>query len=98
VANQVVFVILTYTLLQIFLHRCDKKDMGRQLMDNVQRKLLPAASFVIVYCQNKVAFMPQIHFADVLINLEEEARLKARAKIKRLRLEFDETLYLPRPP
>jgi hypothetical protein len=98
VANQVVFVLLTYTLLQIFLHRSDMKDMGRRLMANVQRKLLPAASFVIVYCQNKVAFMPQIHFADVLINLEEEARLKARAKIKKLRLEFDETLYLPRPP
>lgn len=98
VANQVVFVILTYTLLQIFLHRCDMKDMGRQLMASVQRKLLPAASFVIVYCLNKVAFLPQIHFTDIILNLEDEARAKARAKVKRLRLEFDETLYLPRPP
>lgn len=98
VANQVVFVLLSYTLLQIYLHQSDMKDMGRQLMASVQRKLLPAGAFVIIYYQDKVAFLPQIHFADILLNLEEEPRLKARAKIKKLREEFDETLYLPRPP
>jgi hypothetical protein len=98
VANQVVFVLLTYTLLQIYLHRSDMKDMGRQVMASVQRKLMPAGAFVIIYYKDKVAFLPQIHFADILLNLEEEPRLKARAKIKKLREEFDETLYLPRPP
>ena len=99
IANQVVFLLLTYNFIQIFLRSQSKnKDLGHKPIPSIRRQLLPSIPYVIVYCQQRVAFLNPLHFTQIILDLEGEAKKKAQAKVKKLRVEFMESLRYPRPP
>jgi len=99
IANQVVFLLLTYNFIQIFLRsQSKKKALSNKPIPNIRRQLLPSIPYVIVYCQQRVAFLNPLHFTQIILNLEGEAKKKAQAKVNKLRIEFMESLRYPRPP
>jgi len=98
VVNQVVFILLTYSLVQIYLCHCDSPQLNRKPPSRVRRQLLPAASYILIFCQGKVAFLDSVRYTDIILSLEGEARQKAIRKIKELKQQLLEALHSPRPP
>ena len=92
IVSQIVFILLTFTLLQIYLLRNKKKreKLGNKPMPEIRKKLLTTEKYVIVYYQGKFAFFRQYVFMEILLTLEEVARIKALKKTQKLRLESDD--------
>ena len=100
VTAQVVFVLLTYSLLQLFLWRTGKQDMNNMQLDQVQRKLLPHDNYVLIYFENYYAKFHFYEYTDILVtDLSEEARKKIGEKCRRRRKEMLEhdLLFRNRP-
>jgi hypothetical protein len=98
VVNQVVFILLAYSLLQIFLLRQGREDLTKKTQPRILKQLLPSASYVIVYWQNYYGLFGIYEFMELLTTANEEARKKIAEKSRRLRRELTETLKNPRPP
>ncbi len=96
VLNQVIFVLLTYNLLQVYLLRSEKSELNRSPFPMMQKKLLPAASWIIVYCEGRVAFLAPMEYTEILLTLEEHARKKALRKTRKLKAEM--AILLRGPP
>ena len=86
VLNQIIFVTLTFNLLQLFLKRERPKDgMPRRTRDRILDQLLPTRTVVVIYCENRFATMTQMDYTELLLELSEEAKQKVLQKVKRLR-------------
>ena len=92
VVNQVLFVLLSYSLVQLYLRRQEKKEkqaqLNRRTPPTIRKELLPAASWVIVYCEGRYALFDRLEYSYILLTLGEEARHKAAVKIQRLRRDL----------
>jgi len=99
VVSQVVFILLTYTLLQIYLLRTEKRreKLSNQPMPQIRKKLRTTEKYVIVYRQNRFCFFRQYEFMEILLTLEETPRKKALKRTRDLRSEMDELLEKPPP-
>lgn len=97
VVSQVVFILLTFTLLQIYLLRQAKKQqkLGNKPMPEIRKKLSTTEKFVIVYCEGKFGFFRQLDFMEILLTLEDAARIRALKKTRKLRAESNELLDEP---
>ncbi len=99
VVNQVVFVALAYSLLQLYLLRKIKRpERNRQTRMRLRDQLLPSDSSIILYCENRFAFISPLEYTDLLLTLPEPARLKILAKTRRLRRQVATELKHPRAP
>ena len=95
VVNQVLFVLLSYSLVQLYLRRQEQKArLNRRTPPTIRKELLPAASWVIVYCEGRFAFFDRLEYSYILLTLGEEARRKAAERIRRLRRDLAE---FPKP-
>lgn len=97
IVGQVVFILLTFTLLQIYLLRQTKKreKLGNKPMPEIRKKLSTTEKFVIVYCEGKFGIFRQLDFMEILLTLEEPARIKALRKTRKLRIESNHLLEEP---
>jgi hypothetical protein len=66
-------------------------------MPQIRKHLQTTEKFVIVYCQSKFAFFRQIEFMEILLTLEETARVRALSKTRKLRTEMDHLMDTPSP-
>ena len=98
VVNQVVFVLLTYNLLQLFLMREERRELAVKPPPLVRRQLLPAAEHVILYYNNRYGLFAPFELVGITAGLPEEPRAKIARKCERLRGEFHRLLQYPRPP
>jgi hypothetical protein len=98
VVNQVVFVLLTYNLLQLFLLREDRKELAGIPPPLARQHLLPAAEHVILYYQNRYGLFAPFELIGVTARLPEDPRVKIARTCDRLRSEFYHQLQHPRPP
>ena len=86
VLNQIVFVTLTFNLLQLFLKRERPEDgMPRRTRERILDQLLPTRTVVVIYCENRFTTMTQMEYTELLLTLDEEAKQKVLQKVKRLR-------------
>jgi hypothetical protein len=85
VVHQVVFTLLTYTLLQWHLWRRERQSLNRKTQPRVRETLLPAAEHVVIYHQNYFAFLDVYEYQELLLKLSETARVKILAKTEQLR-------------
>jgi len=83
VVSQTVFVALTYSLLQVHLLHQGHQALNRRTWPTT-RRLLPDADRVLVYRQQYFAFLTLLEHTELVLNLEEPARRKALAKVRRL--------------
>ncbi len=98
VCNQVVFVALAYTLLQLYLKRIERPELNRHTQPRLRRQLMPTQSVIIVYYQNRFALFSSLEYTELLLTLAPEASKKILSKTRRLRKELDQELKLVRPP
>lgn len=94
-----VFVILAYSLLQLYLLRKNRRDLTNKPPPLIRKQLLPSNNYVIVYWHNYYGLFSHLEFMELMtVRLSDEARKKIGAKSRRLRHELTELLRNPRPP
>jgi hypothetical protein len=99
VVNQVVFVALAYSLLQLFLKRELKRStLNRRTRIRLRDQLIPSDSHIILYCENRFALLSPLEYTDLLLKLSDAAKKKILAKTKRLKRQVATELKLARPP
>ena len=85
VVNQVVFVILAYSLLQLYLLRKNRRDLTHKPPPLIRKQLLPSNNYVIVYWHNYYGLFSHLEFMELMtVSLSDEARKKIGAKSRRL--------------
>jgi hypothetical protein len=98
VVNQVVFVLLTYSLLQWFLLRIGRKDLNPRTRTRTLELLRPSTTVIVIYYRNYVAYLSPLQHQELVLTLDEPARKKILAKTRRLRRSLAQQLQHPRPP
>ena len=98
VVNQVIFVALTYNLLQLHLKRQGREELNRRTRPRVYKQLLPNAAFIIIYCQNRFALFTTSEYTKILLTLHKKIQDKILHKTLRLEREMVQELHSPRPP
>jgi hypothetical protein len=98
IVNQVVFVLLTYSLLQWFLLRIGRKELNPKTRARTLELLRPTLTVIVIYYQNYMAFLTPLEHQELVLTLDESARKKILAKTRRLRRSLAHALNHARPP
>jgi hypothetical protein len=98
VVHQVVFVLLTYSLLQWYFLRIGRKELNAKTRTRTLDLLRPTTTTIVIYYQNYVAYLSPLEHQELVLTLGEEAREKILAKTRRLRRHLAEQLQHPRAP
>jgi len=98
VVNQVVFVLLTYSLLQWFLLRIGRKELNPKTRSRILELLRPTLTVIVIYYQNYLACLTPLQHQELVLTLGEAARKKILAKTRRLRRSLAHALDHARPP
>jgi hypothetical protein len=80
VANQIVFVLMTYSFLQIYNKRQQLGDLNPRTIQTIRRILEDFDTTVVIYHQDHVAFLKIPYYTRLLLDLKEKPRRKIRAK------------------
>jgi len=97
VVNQVVFIMLSYNLVQLYLLRQGRKELNNKTLPHIRQQLLPSANHIIVYSENYFGLFAPLEFTEIIANLEDEPRKKIVDKCRRLRREMKDVMTNPRP-
>ena len=97
VVNQVVFIILSYNLLQLYLLRQGRKELNNKALPHIRQQLLPSANHIIVYFENYFGLFAPLEFTEIIASLKDQPRKKIVDKCRRLRREMKEVMTNPRP-
>lgn len=98
VLNQVLFLALTYTLLQTHLYLRKQTELNRQTRPRLLQMLSPTLAVIIVYYQRRFARFSIPEYSQILLNVSGEAKKKLLARMKRMAEGMDVELLNPRPP
>jgi hypothetical protein len=98
VINQVVFIMLSYNLLQLYLLRQGRKKLNNETLPHIRQQLLPSDNHIIVYFENYYGLFAPLEFTEIIASLEDEPRKKIADKCRRLSREMKEVMTYPRPP
>jgi len=98
IVNQVIFVALTYSLLQIYLRRIGRPQLNRRTLPRIRKQLMPTRSVLIIYYKNHYATLSVAQYTQILLTLSETARKKILAKTRKLDRQLAQELVLVRPP
>lgn len=98
IVNQVTFVLLTYSLLQWYLLRTERKQLNPKTRSRILELLRPVFSVIVIYYQNFVAFLDPLQYQEMVLTLSEPARKKILAKTRKLRRGLAQQLHNPRAP
>jgi hypothetical protein len=98
VCNQVVFLALAYSLMQLYLLRIKRSELNRRTPPKVRRQLVPTDSAIIIYYDNRFALLSSLQYTEMLLTLSGEAGKKILEKVRRLRRELEQELKLVRAP
>ncbi len=98
IVNQVVFVLLTYSLLQWYLLRSGRKELNPKTRTRTLDLLRPTTTIILIYYKDYVACLSPLEHQELVLILDEEARKKILAKTRALRRNLANQLYNPRSP
>lgn len=97
IVNQVVFVLLTYSLLQWRLLRIGRKELNAKTRTRVMDMLRPTTTVILIFYRNYAAYLSPLEHQELVLTLDEHARKKILAKTRGLRRNLDNQLRNPRP-
>jgi hypothetical protein len=80
VANQVVFVSLMYSLLEWYWQRIRRPESNPRTTARAFDQLRPTRTVIPIFYQGYVARLAPVEYQELLLTLQEEARLKILAK------------------
>jgi hypothetical protein len=98
VVNQVLFVLLAYTLLQAHLFLRQRQEMNPRTRGRILDILNPSLQVVAVYYQQRFCLLTLGEFGTILLELDDEARGKLRPKMKQIQRDIYKLLQNARPP
>ena len=98
IVNQVVFVLLTYSLLQWYFLRIGRRELNTKTRTRTLELLRPAITMVLIYYKSYVAYVSPLEHQELVLTLNEEARKKILAKTRKLRKSLANQLANPRAP
>jgi len=98
ICNQVVFLALAYSLMQLYLLRLKRSELNRRTQPQLRNQLMPTDSVIIIYYDNRFALLSPMQYTEMLLTLSGEAGKKILEKIRRLRRELEQELKLVRAP
>jgi len=98
IVSQVIFVLLSYSLLQLFLIQSDRGELAKVTRDRLLQELLPDGDKVAIYFQNHVGYFSLIEYSTILLNLAEGARRRLQGTVRRLHKAQLEPPALPDRP
>lgn len=98
IVNQVVFVLLTYSLMQWYLLRIGRGELNTKTRTRTLELLRPALTMVLIYYKGYVAYLSPLEHQELVLTLNEKARQKILAKTRKLRRSLANQLTRPRAP
>ena len=98
VVHQVVFILLTYSLLQWYLFRIGRQELNPRTRARTLELLRPTMTVIVIYYQSYMAFLTALEHQELVLALDESARKKILAKTRRLRRSLAHALNHARPP
>lgn len=98
ITNQIVFVLLTYSLLQWYMLRIGRGELNSKTRTRTLQLLRPTLTMVLIYYKSYVACLSPLEHQELVLTLNEQARKKILAKTRRLRRSLANQLANPRPP
>jgi len=98
VTNQVVFVALTYTLLQMQLLRENQPELNRMSRRRLQHQMLPYGNHIVVYAQEYYGFFDLPEYTEIVMTIVEPGKTKLLKKMRRIRRDFLGSINHPRGP
>jgi hypothetical protein len=98
ITNHVVFVLLAYSLIQIYLARTKREDLNPKTPLRIRQQLLPSDNHLIVCWKNYYALFDPYEYTELILSFGEAARRKLAEKSRRMSRQFQEGLRNPRSP
>ena len=98
VLNQVLFVLLAYTLMQAHLFLRHRQELNHRTRARTLDLLGPTVEMVAVYYQQRFCFLSLPEFAAILLEVTELARSKLLKKMQQLKRDLYHLLRNPRSP
>jgi hypothetical protein len=98
VLNQVVFLALTYTLLQAHLYLRKRAELNRVTRPRLLQMLSPTLAVIIVYYQRRFARLTIPEYSEIMLTVTGKAKQKLLAKMRRLKAGLEPNLLNARPP
>jgi hypothetical protein len=98
VVNRIVFVLLAYSLLQIYLVRKKRDELNKKTLPHIRRQILPSDNYLIVCWNNYYGLFDTYEYTEFILSLGEEARKKIAEKSRRMRRELQEDMANLRGP
>jgi len=84
VTAQVIFVVLAYSLLQVFLAKLERGDLNDMVRDRLLGELAFEDDKVVLYSRNRVAYLTPLEHQKELLTLSEGARRRVLARTEQL--------------
>jgi len=97
VVNQVLFIMLSYNLLQLYLLRQGRKELNNKTLPHIRQQLLPSDNHIIVYFENYYGLFSPLEFTEIIASLGDKPSKKIVDKCRRLRREMKDVMTNPRP-
>lgn len=98
VTNQVVFVGLAYTLLQMQLLDENKPELNRMTRISLKGQLLPYSNHIVIYNKQYFAFFNVPEYTQIIMDIVEPGKSKLRKRVRKLQREFLHGMKNPRGP
>lgn len=98
VVNQVVFVLLAYSLLQIYLLRKGRRELNKNALPRFRRQLLPSENHLIVCWRNYYALFDPYEYTELILSLGPAAQRRIAEKSRRMSRLFQQGIANPRAP
>ena len=84
-------ILLSYTLRQWQLWQMLQEELANHIPDSMRFCLAMRREYIVIYYQNAYTQMPLVCFTRELLELKEDARVKALRKIRQL----EQSMLLP---
>jgi hypothetical protein len=98
VTNQIVFVGLTYTLLQMQLLSEHHPELNRLTRRSLLHQMLPYDNHIVVYSKQYYGFFDAPEYTEIVMTIEKPGKSKLLRKVRRIRRDFLSGLKWPRGP
>ena len=84
-AVHVIFVLLTYSLIQLYLKSTHHEELAIKTIESLRQEERLGKDAVIVYAEKYFAVFDVDEYTDIILHLRKEARLRMCRWIKRFR-------------
>ena len=98
VVNQVLVVLLAYTLVQAHLVLRRRQELNRSVWGRAWQLLSPTLEVVAVYYRQRFCLLTLAEYGRILLDVAEPVRSKLRHRLRRIEREQYSLLENARPP